>query len=432
MSVYSAGAVSVTAGDVRVFGTLTIFRSQAADGDIFAHAGYIGIISEIVSNTELRLLHPWEGPDAVQSSDYGIVHVGNRWLSNVTVNEQLTSIIQKIEAGIGFKPDASGTLAERSNFDTASKNFIFMRTDSNPFLIYVKNSASPGDWSQGTSFTGPAGPPGGPGPTGAPGPATNIAIGSVTSGPTPVATITGTAPNLILNLTLPLGPEGPEGPEGPQGPPVSLAIGSVTHGETASATITGTSPDLVLDLVLPQGEQGIQGIQGEIGPANALTVGTVEASEPGSVPQITITGAAPNQTIHFVIPRGEQGPQGQQGIQGDPGPANTLTIGTVTTGAAGSAVTATLTGTAPNQVLNLSIPRGDQGQVGPQGEPGRLAEFRGDMTSGTIQWRLVGDPTWATLVSFGDIQAASHTHPDLEAKIAAIPDPIAMAIIFAS
>jgi hypothetical protein len=49
------------------------------------------------------------------------------------------------------------------------------------------------------------------------------------------------------------------------------------------------------------------------------------------------------------------------------GPANTLAIGTVTTGASGSQAAATITGTSPNQVLNLTIPQGPQGIQGTAG-----------------------------------------------------------------
>lgn len=55
---------------------------------------------------------------------------------------------------------------------------------------------------------------------------------------------------------------------------------------------------------------------------------------------------------------------GAQGIQGPAGPANALTIGTVTTGDPGSSAFANISGTAPNQVLSLTIPRGDQGPPG--------------------------------------------------------------------
>lgn len=51
-------------------------------------------------------------------------------------------------------------------------------------------------------------------------------------------------------------------------------------------------------------------------------------------------------------------------FKGPAGPANTLTIGTVTTTAPGSSATASVTGTAPNQTLNLGLP---QGATGPQG-----------------------------------------------------------------
>jgi hypothetical protein len=72
---------------------------------------------------------------------------------------------------------------------------------------------------------------------------------------------------------------------------------------------------------------GGQGEQGDVGPANTLTVGTVDDSAPGSTPEVTITGTAPNQTINFVLPTGADGadstvpgPQGDPGEQGDPGP----------------------------------------------------------------------------------------------------------------
>lgn len=45
----------------------------------------------------------------------------------------------------------------------------------------------------------------------------DLSIGSVSQG-TAAASITGTFPNQILNLTLPQGATGPQGPAGPQGP----------------------------------------------------------------------------------------------------------------------------------------------------------------------------------------------------------------------
>lgn len=86
----------------------------------------------------------------------------------------------------------------------------------------------------------------------------------------------------------------------------------------------------------------------------------------------------------FSIPKGDKGDKGEQGIQGiqgvqgekgekgDKGDTNSLSIGTVTTGEAGSQASATITGDAPNQTLNLTIPKGDKGDTG---EPGQNASI---------------------------------------------------------
>ena len=55
--------------------------------------------------------------------------------------------------------------------------------------------------------------------------------------------------------------------------------------------------------------------------------------------------------------------RGRQGEPGPIGPTPDITIGTVTTGAAGSQAEATMTGTPERPVLNLTIPRGDPGEV---------------------------------------------------------------------
>lgn len=81
-----------------------------------------------------------------------------------------------------------------------------------------------------------------------------------------------------------------------------------------------------------------------------------------------ITGPTGPQGI-----QGETGPTGPQGIQGETGPTGpqgesgetpVITIGTVTTGDPGTQATASISGTAPNFVLNLTIPQGPTGPTG--------------------------------------------------------------------
>ena len=165
----------------------------------------------------------------------------------------------------------------------------------------------------------------------------------------------------------------PRGDVGATGPPNILSVGSTTTsapGSDAEVTITGTSPAQVLHFVIPRGEQGPQGIQGIQGPPNVLSVGTVTTGAPGSAASATITGTSPAQVLNLTIPRGDTGAQGIQGVTGATGPPNVLSIGTVTTGAPGDPASATITGTSPAQVLNLSLPKGDQGPQGIQGIQG--------------------------------------------------------------
>lgn len=97
------------------------------------------------------------------------------------------------------------------------------------------------------------------------------------------------------------------------GEPVTLFVGDTTTGEPgtdANVTITGNPPFQTLHFTIPKGEKGdtgARGPQGLQGPANVLSVGSVTPSYPGSQPQVTIRGTAPNQTIDFVLPRGNTG-----------------------------------------------------------------------------------------------------------------------------
>lgn len=134
----------------------------------------------------------------------------------------------------------------------------------------------------------------------------------------------------------------------PPGTP-SITIGTVTTGEPgseAAASITGTAPNYVLNLTIPQGEIGPQGPIGETGPQG----------ETGAQGEVGPQGPAGEP--------GPAGPQGEPGPAGEDGLTPTLTIGTVTTGAPGTDAEATITGTAPNFVLNLTIPQGEPGTPG--------------------------------------------------------------------
>jgi hypothetical protein len=150
------------------------------------------------------------------------------------------------------------------------------------------------------------------GGVGPPGPANVLTIGDVDTletGEDATASITGTAPNQVLNLGLPKGNTGEPGDQGPAG---TIAIGDVTTGapgSEADVTNVGTSTAAVLDFVIPQGDDGV---------AATVTVGDVTTSLPGSAAEVTNVGTSLNAVLDFVIPRGDQGPPGSV-VDGDKG-----------------------------------------------------------------------------------------------------------------
>lgn len=80
---------------------------------------------------------------------------------------------------------------------------------------------------------------------------------------------------------------------------------------------------------------------------------------------ITINDTVNDTEVSVLMLKGEKGDKGDTGATGA---ANTLTIGTVT---GGSSAAATITGTAPNQTLNLTLPKGDKGDTGNTGANGQ-------------------------------------------------------------
>lgn len=102
---------------------------------------------------------------------------------------------------------------------------------------------------------------------------------------------------------------------------VSVTVTTLPAGSSATATYDTSTNTLALGI--PQGKKGDTGATGATGPANTLKIGTVTS---GSKAGATIAGTAPNQTLNLVLPKGDKGdigptgPHGPRGIQGEQGP----------------------------------------------------------------------------------------------------------------
>lgn len=209
----------------------------------------------------------------------------------------------------------------------------------------------------------------------------------------PVADSSGTF--YLIGPTGPTGATGATGATGPQGPAATIAVGTVTTGAAgSSATVTnvGTTGAAVFNFSIPrgatgatgatgpQGIQGIQGIQGPIGATGATGI-IWRGTWSNSTDYVNNDAVYYNNSSWFASgdPTVGEEPtlsathwfplalQGATGPTGATGPANTLSIGTVVSNTTASA---TITGTAPNQTLNLVLPKGDTGATGPTGPQG--------------------------------------------------------------
>lgn len=154
------------------------------------------------------------------------------------------------------------------------------------------------------------GSPGAKGDPGAPGPATNLTIGTITTGSPgtmAAAALSGVVPNQVLNLTI---PQGAPGPPGDPGPISTLSIGTVTTG-SAAVSLTGIAPNQVLNFVLPAGAdatstgKGVIQLSGDLsGNASAPSV-VSGAHHTHTSSQISDATAAPN--VGTVIVRDSAG-----------------------------------------------------------------------------------------------------------------------------
>lgn len=138
---------------------------------------------------------------------------GGGWSSWITIQRGEKG--DKGDKGDNFTVNATGLLSERSQYDAEEKGFSFLATDDGN--LYIKNSDTSGDWSGPIPFQGPKGDDG---PAGPAGPANTLSIGTVATGEPgteAAATITGTAPNQTLNLTIPRGSDGTDGADGADG-----------------------------------------------------------------------------------------------------------------------------------------------------------------------------------------------------------------------
>ncbi|MCZ7887132.1 fusion protein [Agrobacterium salinitolerans] len=195
---YGDGTATVAVGSRTVMGTDTGWLTEVAGltpikvGDKFGiHVGRPIVIEQIISDTELLLADDWPGPaqtDApykveLTSPTIAAVEAMRRLLASLS-NGNLDSL-SEITVGtddipIGIGPGVFGTvkkselkdgvqfdeavddLAGRAAYDGAAADFRVLVADTGDgrSAVYIKESATSGDWSVPYYITGPVGPAG--------------------------------------------------------------------------------------------------------------------------------------------------------------------------------------------------------------------------------------------------------------------------------
>lgn len=133
-----------------------------------------------------------------------------------------------------------------------------------------------------------------------------------------------------------------------------------TVGLVDTYTITFNNGDTET-FTVTNGKDGADGADGQDGASATITVGTTTTGNPGTNADVTNSGTNLNAVLNFTIPRGADGQNGQNGADGQ---AATITVGTTTTGAAGTSASVTNVGTSSAAVFNFTIPQGAQGANG--------------------------------------------------------------------
>ena len=132
-----------------------------------------------------------------------------------------------------------------------------------------------------------------------------------------------------------------------------------------------------------------------------------------TLPQVFDSTDILQQSDTIVGPAGPAGPQGPAGRDGE---AATISVGTTTTGAAGTNASVTNSGTSSAAVFNFTIPRGDTGatgQTGPQGPAGLgLVDFSTSEQPTGVKWidnKIIYQKT-ITITSLPDTTYQDYPH----------------------
>lgn len=162
---YSIGTASVAVGSTTVTVSGTVLTGIVFAGDMFADPAQPlvppqRVATDAVGNT----FELWTGwPGAAMTEDPYEVRITPDTARMQERTRQVLELLSRVSnTGIGI--DAVGNFAERSDYDAEAEGFSFLSLDGagggNTPLIYVRDTATTGVWSDPVTIVGPEGPGG--------------------------------------------------------------------------------------------------------------------------------------------------------------------------------------------------------------------------------------------------------------------------------
>ncbi|MBQ7215572.1 MAG: hypothetical protein IJP54_05635 [Synergistaceae bacterium] len=165
----------------------------------------------------------------------------------------------------------------------------------------------------------------------------------------------------------------------------------VGNGVSAWNALPYYAIEVVDDLTTGGTEKALSAEQGKVlkklidnisaGGGATITVGTTTTGAAGTSASVTNVGTSSAAVLNFTIPKGDKGDKGATGAtgaKGADGVTPTIQVGTVTTGAPGSSASVTAYTSGTTTTLNFTIPRGATGAAG-SGSSGSSVELVDDL-----------------------------------------------------
>ena len=211
-----------------------------------------------------------------------------------------------------------------------------------------------------------------------------------------IAPTSGSEPGTVAQWSL-LAQQGSPGTTGPKGD--TGATGA--KGDTGSAGATGATGDPGLNWRGTYNSQTNYAVRDGVF-YNGSSYVSLQAGNVGNTP-----GSAGVTQWSLLAQAGANGAEGAPGTAGSNGAAATIVINNVTTGAPGSGVTVTNSGTSSAAQLNFTIPRGDKGDPGTAGVAGLAYQGTWNASTGYVK----NDAVYLNGTSYIALVANNNSNP---------------------